>query len=71
MCKKVNMMKKHINMKHGDHNCKICDKAFPNPMDALLHTAKDHSHQIIEDNPKIDGPLENPDVQDLQKDNPV
>ena len=61
-CKKTNMMKKHVNMKHGDHNCKTCDKAFPTSMDALLHTAKDHCHQIVEDNTKID-------VQDLQKDN--
>ena len=63
-CKKMNMMKKHINMKHGDHNSKICVKAFPNSMDALLHAAKDHSHHIIDDNTKID-------VQDLQYDNSV
>ena len=61
-CKKMNMMKKHINMKHGDHNCKKCDKVFPNSMNALLHTAKDHSHQIVEDNTKIY-------MQDLQKEN--
>ena len=59
-----NVQNKSVFEWSGDHNCKTCDKAFPNSMDALLHTAKDHSHQIIEDNTKID-------VQDLQKDNSV
>ena len=27
-CKKMNMMKKHVNMKHGDHNCKTCEKSW-------------------------------------------
>ena len=51
-CKKMNMMKNHVNIKHGDPNCKTCEKTFPNSMDALKHTAKDHRHQIFENNKK-------------------
>ena len=41
-CKKVNIMKKHMDMKHVNHKCKMCDKEFLNSMDALAHAAKDH-----------------------------
>ena len=41
-CKKVNIMKKHMNMKHVNYKCKMCDKEFPNSMDTLAHAAKDH-----------------------------
>ena len=52
-CKKRNMLNKHMNSKHNDHICKTCHKVFPNSMDALMYTAKDHSDNIIEDTPKI------------------
>ena len=52
-CKKINMLKKHMNMKHADNKCKVCDKSFPNSMDTLVHTAKEHGQKINEDNPMI------------------
>ena len=48
-CEKDNIMKKHINMKHGDTKCKICCKLFPNIKDALIHTANETSQEIIND----------------------
>ena len=67
-CKKDNIMKKHINMKHGDTKCKICGKSFPNIKDALMHTANEHSQEIINDISKknVSG---NGDMQELHIDN--
>ena len=67
-CKKDTIMKKHINMKHGDTKCKICGKSFPNIKDALMHTANEHSQEIINDNSKknLSG---NGDMQELHIDN--
>ena len=61
-------MKKHMNMKHVNHKCKICDKEFPNLMDALAHTAKDHSQNINEGTPKINAPSEKTEVKDVEND---
>ena len=44
-CKNINGMRKHMNMKHGDHKFKICDIAFTNSMDVLAHTAKCHDQE--------------------------
>ena len=54
---KTNIMRKHMNMKHADNQCKICVKVFTNLMDALVHTAKHNSQNKTEDNPKINNPL--------------
>ena len=51
--KKRNMLNKHMNTKHNDCKCKICYKVFPNSMDALMHTAKEHTKNIIEEFPKF------------------
>ena len=48
-CKKINIMRKHMNMEHADNIFKICDKVFTNSMDALVHTGKYHSQNITED----------------------
>ena len=48
-CKKINIMRKHMNMKHSDNKCKICDKVFTNSMDALVHTAKEHHQNTSDD----------------------
>ena len=56
-CKKMNMLNKHMNSKHNDHMCTICHKVFPNSMDALMHTAKDHTKKIIEEFPKINSDI--------------
>ena len=57
-CKKIKIMRKHMNMKHTDNECKICDNVFTNSMDALVHTAKEHSQNITEDNPNMNVQLE-------------
>ena len=45
-------------MKHADNKCKICDNVFTNSMDALVHTAKDHSQNLTKDNSNINLQLE-------------
>ena len=57
-------MKKHKNMKHVVTKCKVCDKIFPNLKDALVHTANDHSQEIVDINSKKNG-SEELDVQEL------
>ena len=47
-----------MKMKHGNHKCKICDKEFPNSMDALAPAAKDHSQNINEGTPRTNAPSE-------------
>ena len=63
-------MKKHINMQHVDTKCKVCDKIFPNLKDALVHTANDHSQEIVDNNSKTNG-LEEPNVQELHNENKI
>ena len=69
-CKKLNIMKKHINMKHVDTKCKVCDKIFPNIKYALVHTANDHSQDIVDNNSEKNG-SEGPDVQELHNYNKI
>ena len=69
-CKKFNIMKKHINMKHVDTKCKVCNKIFPNLKDALVHTANDHSQEIVDNNSKTKD-YEGPDVQEMHNDNKI
>ena len=47
------MLNKYMNTKHNDCKCKICYEVFLNSMDALLHTAYEHTNNIIEEFPKI------------------
>ena len=70
ICKKDNILKKHMNMKQGDKKCKICGKAFPNIKDALVHTANEHSQEIINDTSNIDVSGKG-DMQELHKYNQV
>ena len=63
-------MKKHINMKHVDTKCKVCDKIFTNIKDALVHTANDHSQEIVDNNAKTKD-SEGPDVQEMHNDNKI
>ena len=52
--KKRNMLNKHVNTKHSNCKCKICDTVFPNScLDALMHSAKDHTKNIMEEFPKM------------------
>ena len=69
-CKKLNIMKKQKNMKHVDTKCKVCDKIFPNLKDALVHTANNHSHEIV-DNNSTTTDSEEPDVQEMHNDNKI
>ena len=55
-------------MKHINHKFKMCDKEFPNSMDALAHAAKDHSQNINEGTPKTNAPLEKPEMKDVEID---
>ena len=47
------MLNKHMNTKHNDYKCKICNKVFPNSIDALMHTAKEHTKNIMDEFQKI------------------
>ena len=60
-CKKRNALNRHMTTKQIDHTCKICYKVFPYSMDALVHTATEHTKNIMEDISKIDVPT----VKDL------
>ena len=51
--KKTNMLNKHMNTKHNNCKCKICDKVFPNSIDALMHTAKEHTKNVMDEFRKI------------------
>ena len=53
-----------------DTKCKVCDKIFPNLKDALVHTANDHSHEIVDNNSKTKD-SEEPDVQEMHNDNKI
>ena len=45
--KKEITMKKYINTKHDDQNCKVCQKGFKTSMEVLKHVAKEHSKNIV------------------------
>ena len=38
---------KHINTKHENQNCKVCNKVFKTSMEVLEHVAKEHSENIV------------------------
>ena len=41
-------MKKHVNTKHVEQFCKVCNKGFKSPIEVLQHAAKEHSSNIKE-----------------------
>ena len=47
---KKSALKKHINRKHSEQKCNICEKVFPSIIDALKHTASHHNKEIKDDN---------------------
>ena len=47
------MLNRHINTKHNDHKITICYKVFSNSTHALMHTAKEHTKNIMEEFTKI------------------
>ena len=47
--KKKSTLNKHIKTKHAEHECKSCNLKFKTALEALKHTAKDHSSNIQED----------------------
>ena len=48
ICKFSRKKRNMLNTKHNDCKCKICYKVFSNSIDALIHTAKEHTKNIIE-----------------------
>ena len=46
-CKNKNNLKKHIALKHEEHQCKKCEKSLPTSFDLLLHVAKYHSETPV------------------------
>ena len=42
-CKKEVTLKKHMNIKHDDQQCKVYSKTFVSTIDLLQHIAKEHS----------------------------
>ena len=46
ICKKVITMKKHINTKHAEYQCKSGKLKFKTAIEAFKHTAQDHSSNI-------------------------
>ena len=47
--KKKSTLNKHIKTKHAEHECKSCNLKFKTALEALKHTANDHSSNIQED----------------------
>ena len=47
--KKKSTLYKHIKTKHAEHECKSCNLKFKTALEALKHSAKDHSSNIQED----------------------
>ena len=46
-CKKKNMMKKHMKIKHSVHKCNICGEGFSTVTDLLQHMADKHSKKTV------------------------
>jgi hypothetical protein len=42
VCKKQTTMNKHVNTKHIDQKCKICEKEFSTSLELIQHVAKEH-----------------------------
>ena len=42
VCKKQTTMNKHVNTKHTDQICKICEEEFRTSMELIQHVAKEH-----------------------------
>ena len=46
-CKKKNMIKKHMKIKHSDHKCNICGEGFSTVTHLLQHMADKHSKKTV------------------------
>ena len=46
-CKKENILKKHIVLKHEEHQCKQCSKKLPTSFELLLHVSKHHCETTV------------------------
>ena len=46
-CKKENILKKHMILKHEDHQCKQCPKKLPTSFELLLHVSKHHCETVV------------------------
>ena len=46
--KKETTLRKHVNTKHQEQNCKVCNAKFQTTMDVLQHVAEEHSNNIKE-----------------------
>ena len=48
VCQKLTTLKKHVNTKHTEQNCKVCHTEFKTSMELINHVAKEH-HQEEEE----------------------
>ena len=55
-CEKFATLKKHINSKHTEQKCKICNQEFKISMEVVIHVAKDHKEKekVKTSTPKTD-----------------
>ena len=44
-CEKLTTLKKHINSKHTEQQCKVCRKEFKSAMDLIIHVSNVHQEQ--------------------------
>ena len=58
-CKKENILKKHMALKHEERQCKQCPKKLPTTFELLLHVSKQHCETAVE----------KPDLVVIQKEN--
>ena len=45
VCKKQTTMNKHVNTKHTDQKCKICEKEFRTSIELIQNVAKEHQKE--------------------------
>ena len=55
-CEKFATLKKHINSRHTEQKCKICNQEFKTSMEVVIHVAKDHQEEekVKTSTPKTD-----------------
>ena len=41
-CKNSNTMTRHMNTKHAEQKCNVCQKVFGTSIEVLQHVAKEH-----------------------------
>ena len=62
-------MRKHINTKHEEQNCKVCNASFKTMMEVLPHVGKEHSNDIKEISSKKPKDNKHNINSDVNKDN--